>query len=255
MGIPEDKIPGAAELDQWFEKASDSKNETPPLILKDGTPIRTIHKFGGKGNLTNPIGWAGITRTDGVLDQVRSIDTKFSECRILLGWNPKKRGWEYTSFRIPDRRALEQLKRFGWRWTSSHGLPPFLQKELKKKDCRSLEELICGKRLPYSRVVATFRRGGSFRAPLNAKGKLELNPSLVVWHAWFENSAIQATGKIEMKCLTHADASQTPLATTAPDWDAKFEVSSPPSLAVLAGLPLSPASHAVALGLRDPNPS
>lgn len=254
MGIPDQKIPAASDLDRWLAATTDPHSPVPELKLRDGTPVKSIRKFGGKGNLANPIGWGGITGANGVLDQVRSVAIKFAECRLLLGWNPMKLRWEYTRFLIPDRRALAQLSRFGWRWTSSHGLPPFLQDELRKSGCRSLEELICGKRLPYSRQVATFRRGDTFRVPLNAKGKLELTPALEVWRTWFETSAINASGKIEMSCLTHSDASNTPLHTSAPDWNGVFEVSSPSSLASLAGLPGDAAANAMTMGLRDPSP-
>lgn len=257
MGIPPEKIPSHSNLQRWLEQGTDGERGESTLILNDGTPVKNFHKFGGKGryggkgSLKNPIGWSGVTLASGTLDQVRSLNLKYAEARLYLGWDGKKKSWVYTTYRIPDPVALRHLRRFGWRWTSTHGLPEFLRDELKCKNCRSLKELICGKLPPYARQMGTFRRGDTFRLSLGRDGKPVAPGNEPVWRAWFEVSAIMANGKIKFKCLTHSHWEGTPMETYLGGEIKAVEKSSPGDLATILGLS-PPDMQANDLGLRPP---
>jgi len=187
MGIPSEKIPGMKALERWLVKAGGGS--AAPLKLLDGTPVRNIHKFDGKGEFTMPLGWSAKPTKTGSLHGARLLDGKFDRMELWLGWNKKKGEWAYYTRLIPSKTALRHLEQTlpGW-WKKSR-----------------IE--VCGKLPPYARKVGTLRKGDQFLLPLGKDGKLSHSAPFVNW--WFEVAAIRADGVLAMKSITHKSTDGT----------------------------------------------
>ncbi len=128
-----------------------------------GTPVKHFVKIDANGGLDNsPLKWSGIISKNGKFDQLRSLDSANDRLEIWLGWNPKKKQWEYQKRIIPTRAALLGIKRMGIPWRGRNNAPEYLIQLLNAKKAKDLKTLVCGALFPYSKKVATFRKGDVF---------------------------------------------------------------------------------------------
>lgn len=230
MGIPANRIPTEKELQNWLlscQPATKADELLPvkPLRLKmspnargKGVQVKSIWKFGGKGNLDNsPLGWNGIIDGNDKFDQLRSLDGSCDRLELWLGWNAKKSRWEYYKRVLPTAAAMAGFKRLGLPWRGTEGAPQYLLNLLQKKKKKDLKELVTGTTLPPHAVkVATFRKGDIFAIDFDADEKSleklrskdkhfkeEEHPKKL--NAWGRISAIKSSGRIEISCLMFKD--------------------------------------------------
>lgn len=220
MGISSEQIPSLNKLERWLTDCQaatkDESVEMKPLRLNNGTPVRSIWKFGSKGNLDNsPLGWNGIIHEDGTFDQLRSLSASNDRMELWLGWNDKKKRWEYYKRIIPTATALAGLKRMGLPWRGTAGAPQYLLDLLKKKKKRDLRELISGCLPPHAVKVATFRKGDTFLLDfelnpkyvekLQKKSPVNMDDFPKVITTWGAVSAIRSDGVVEIKAISRKD--------------------------------------------------
>jgi 5-methylcytosine-specific restriction endonuclease McrA len=208
MGIPMDKIPPVKALDAWLDQMKEGSEES--LKLLDGTPVRNVHKFDSKGDFTIPLGWSGRRTDTGSLHGARLLDGKFDRFELWLGWNSRKRIWEYYRRLIPTKTALRHLEQT---------LPGWWKKNKKT---------VCGSLPPFARKVAHIRKGDTFLLPLGREGKLDLEAPYVRW--WFEVVSIRADGVITMKSSSYKKVEGTLMEQAG----ARTLVQTPSSPAVVA---------------------
>jgi hypothetical protein len=226
MNIPPDKIPPVKSLDAWLDRVKGGNEE--PLKLLDGTPVRSVHKFDGKGDFTMPLGWSARKTDTGSLHGARLLDGKFDRLELWLGWNARKGKWDYYRRLIPTKTALRHLEQTlpGW-WKAN------------RQD-------VCGSLPPFSRKVAQIRKGDTFLLSLGREGKLDLDAPYVRW--WFEVTSTRADGVVEMKSMARKKVDGTLMEQAGP----RTLVQTPSSASVLARiLQLADAeSKASELGLK-----
>lgn len=221
MGIPSAQIPSEKKIESWLTDCqAATKDETvviKPLRLNSGTPIRSIWKFGSKGNLDkSPLGWNGIITESDKFDQLRSLAASNDRMELWLGWNARKKQWEYYKRIIPTAAALAGLKRMGLPWRGTQNAPQYLLDLLKKRKARDLKDMICGSLPPHAVKLATFRKGDTFRYifaintkyidKLLKKGEkvnMSLHPRTS--ETWGTICAIRSKGELEIKSLTLKD--------------------------------------------------
>ena len=256
MGIPDKDIPAEKRLEAWLVDCqaatkADKDAAPKPLKLNNGTPIKNIWKFGSKGNLNNsPLGWNGIITPSGVFDQLRSLSASNDRLELWLGWNAKKKRWEYYKKLIPTATALQGLKRMRLPWRGTQGAPQYLLALLQEKKAADLHEMVCGKLPPHAVKVGQFRKGDVFRLDFELNPKylealmkknghvdLTLHPKTI--NTWGSISAILSDKKMEFKALTLKDRKIKKLADTE-------------ALSLLLNLPNSPAEKAEELKLNPP---
>lgn len=225
MGIPADKIPPVKALDAWLDRVKGSSED--PLKLLDGTPVRNVHKFDGKGEFTMPLGWSARKTKNGSLHGARLLDGKFERLELWLGWNARKARWQYYTRLVPTNTALRHLEQT---------LPGWWKRNRKE---------VNGSLPPYSRKVALIRKGDTFLLPLGRDGKLDTVAPYVRW--WFEVTSTRADGVVEMKSMARKKVDGTLMEQAGP----RTLVQTPSSPAVLAKiLAMADAgSHALQLGL------
>lgn len=220
MGIPSEQIPSEKKIESWLTDCqAATKDETvaiKPLRLNNGTPIRSIWKFGSKGNLDkSPLGWNGIITENDKFDQLRSLSASNDRMELWLGWNAKKKKWEYYKRIIPTAAALAGLKRMGLPWRGTRNAPQYLLDLLQKRKVRDLKELLCGTLPPHSVKVATFRKGDTFLLDfelnpkyvekLQKKGHINLADYPKVITTWGAVSALRSDGVLEIKSIGRKD--------------------------------------------------
>jgi hypothetical protein len=254
-------LPSASQVKDWLQKATAaSKQEAaeiqrsaPPLLLRDGTPIRTVWKFDSKGSIGSGIGWTGEPGEDQRVHHLRSLTDKYDRIELWLGFNPKKKEWQYQTRLIPAASALKHLKRMGLKWWRDKSVkaPAFLQPkpDAPPDKWKSLREIICSPLFPFSVKVGSIARRDTFRLGLDATGAITQNAS-PVWAGWYGVSAIKSSGAIELKSIQFKDQSATPLGHLTRKI-LVHEASSPPVLAFVVGLPCAP-EKATLLGLNPP---
>jgi hypothetical protein len=229
MGIPSEKVPGMNALQTWLDKAKGGSES--PLKLLDGTPVRNIHKFDGKGEFTMPLGWSAKPTENGALHGARLLDGKFDRMEIWLGWNARKKAWAYFTRLIPSKRALRHLEQTlpGW-WKKNR-----------------IE--VCGELPPYARKVGSLKRGDQLLVPLNRLGEIDHGAPYVQW--WYEVAAVRANGQLKITSVTHRSVEGTLLShlkesvlTMAP-LNANV-------IAFLAGR-IDPKVEAASMGLNPPS--
>ncbi len=227
MGIPSEKIPGMNALQNWLDKAKGGSDQ--PLKLTDGTPVRNIHKFDGKGEFTMPLGWSAKPTSNGSLYGARLLDGKFDRMELWLGWNKRKETWAYYTRLIPSKAALRHLEQTlpGW-W-----------KKNRREVCRELP--------PYARKVHQFQKGDQLLIPLNREGEIDPDKAYVIW--WYEVAALMANGQLKMKSITHRSVEGTHLAHLK-DGVLTISPRSPQVIASLLGK-IDPKPEAESLGLKQ----
>ena len=254
MGIPSDLIPAEKKIESWLTDCQaatkDDSGVIKPLRLNNGTPIRNIWKFGSKGNLDkSPLGWNGIITENDKFDQLRSLSASNDRMELWLGWNAKKKQWEYYKRIIPTAAALAGLKRMGLPWRGTKNAPQYLLDLLSKRNARDLKDLLCGSLPPHAVKVATFRKGDTFLLDfeldtkyvekLQKKGTVNLADFPQVIKTWGSIAALKSNGQLEFKSLSHKDRKPYPLSASQ-------------KIANLIGLPLIAADAAGLYNLSTP---
>lgn len=220
MGIPSAQIPSEKKIESWLTDCqAATKDETvviKPLRLNSGTPIRSIWKFGSKGNLDkSPLGWNGIITESDKFDQLRSLAASNDRMELWLGWNARKKQWEYYKRIIPTAAALAGLKRMGLPWRGTQNAPQYLLDLLKKRKARDLKDMICGSLPPHAVKLATFRKGDTFLLDfelntkyvekLQKKGSVDLADFPRIITTWGAVSALRSDGVLEIKSISRKD--------------------------------------------------
>jgi hypothetical protein len=255
-------LPSAKAIGDWLRRvtpatklAAKENKMIPlePLRLLDGTPIKRIWKFDGKGSLNSAVGWSAEVAESGALGQLRSLSSKYQRLEIWLGFNGKKGIWEYQKRLIPDSTALKHLKRAGFIWSRNkkHKAPVYMQPkpELPEAEWKTLREIVCPSLHSGSILVGSLSRGDKFRLGLGSDGAVTLAPD-PVWSAWFMVSAVIGAGRVEFKALQFKDKSATPFAHLDRD-PLSLSPRSADILAGIIGLPPA-AKKAAELGLNPP---
>lgn len=221
MGIRQELRPSEKEIEEWRQsKVPDVQGEElapEPLRLKNGMPIKSIWKFSSKGDLENsPLGWNGVITDKNQFHQLRRLDGVNDRLEIWLGWNSKKKRWEYHKRIIPTTAALAGIKRMGMPWRGRKGAPEFLLRLLDQKGFPDLKTLVCGSLPPHAVKLGHIRKGDcflrQFKADPAALEKLrkkdrhyreEDHPSVL--KTWGKVSAIQTNTQVEFTCLLYKE--------------------------------------------------
>ncbi len=245
-------IPSEKAIEKWLTDCQPAtKNEVhdpQPLCLTNGVPVKSIRKYNGKGSFSSPLGWSAVVQ-QGRVFQARRLDSSNDRLEIWIGWNAKKKKWEYFRRLIPTKSALNGLKRMGLPWRGTKGAPQFLLDILRKEKAKDLRSLICGLLPPHAVKVGILRKGMMFRLNFREDKKavqklFEKNPRLKAEdfppevESWGSISAIKSDFSIEIKCVERKDRS--PENPKAAD-----------KLATLLGLPSS-EEKAKQLNLQSP---
>lgn len=231
MGIPAKDIPSEKKLDSWLidcqAATKADKNATPkPLKLNNGTPVKNIWKFSSKGNLDNsPMGWNGIITPADKFHQLRSLSASNDRLELWLGWDSKKKRWEYYKKLIPTAAALNGIKRMGLPWRGTKNAPQYLLKLLAQNKATDLHEMICGKLPPHAYKVGKFRKGDVFALDfevdskaiekLQKNGPVDMLNHPKTLHTWGSVTAIKSAKLIEIKSLILKDRKPVKLSATA----------------------------------------
>ncbi|MBR4249264.1 MAG: RRXRR domain-containing protein [Verrucomicrobia bacterium] len=233
-------IPSDKELEKWL------RNPKYSLHLKDGQPIRFVHKKGSKGDFKNPVGWSGILHPNGKIDQLRKLDLVNDRLELWVGFDPKK-GWQYYKRIIPSKDSMLGWKRLGIPWRGQKGLPEYTVQLLGKK-CKDLKVYYCGTLPKYSHKVGEFKKGDCFLLDVSEKNHKKQNEegtamfssdiNISSVNEWFEVSAITTDKRIELK----------PIITDGK----KFLEGNMSNLAQLLKLPISPEECAQQNGWKAP---
>ncbi len=250
--LSEQLIPSESTIEKWLTAAQpatrDDKPSVKPLRLTNGTPIRSIRKYDSKGSFSSPIGWSAVVQ-EGRIFQARSLDGSNDRMEIWLGWNAKKKQWQYYRRLIPTKAAMDGLKRMGLPWRGRKGAPEFLLKLLEEKKVKDLRSLVCGELPPSAVKVGAIRKGDMFKCVFRVDDKAvekirekiphfsaEDFPAQVA--CWGAVSAILSVGKIEISCIERKDRKKTTCANVD-------------ELARIIGLPAA-VEKAQLLNLRHP---
>jgi HNH endonuclease len=256
-------LPSHQQIADWLlrttpatKKEAKEKRQTPePLLLRDGTPLKSVWKFDAKGSLKSAIGWSGRVEESGAMGQLRYLTNKFDRMEIWLGWNPKKKAWEYQRRLVPDATALKHLKRMGFIWSRDKSIkaPKYLQPkpEAPEAEWKSLREIVCPPLYPNSVKAGALRRGDVLQLALD--GHAEMSDSEEpFWRGWFAVSSIARDSKVEMKSLLFKDKAATPFPNVKRD-PLRYSPKDADVLASILKLPPA-AAKASALGLQPPTP-
>jgi hypothetical protein len=228
MRIPSEKIPNHRSLQSWLDRAKTGDAE--PLQLLDGTPVRNVHKFNGKGGFTVPLGWSAKPTPNGTFREARSLDGKFDRMEIWVGWNARRKAWAYYARLIPTRVALRHLQQTRPGWWNEHRFE------------------VCGKLPRFAHKIGQLRRGDQILMPLDREGEIVSTHPYTSW--WFEVTAIQTNGQLEMKCITHRSTEGT-LLSHLPDNILSRAPKNAEVIATLLGKK-APEVEAGLLGLHPP---
>lgn len=206
-GIKESDIPSDKKLEAWLQ------NPKYSLHLKDGQPVRFVHKNAGKGGFKNPVGWSGIRHPNGKIDQLRKLNLVNDRLELWVGFDPKQ-GWQYYKRIIPSKDSMRGLKRLGIPWRGQKGLPEYTAQLLGKK-CKDLKEYYCGTLPKYSHKVGEFKKGDTFLLNVSEQNHKKQNEegtnmfssdtNIFSSQEWFEVSAIQTDMRIKLKAIITDD--------------------------------------------------
>ncbi len=254
MGVPSHYVPSPKALEKWLVDSqaatkADKVAPLPLLRLTNGTPVRNIWKFSSKGNLDkSPMGWNGTISASGKFDQLRSLSESNDRLELWLGWNAKKKRWEYYKKLIPTATALAGIKRMGLPWRGTKGAPQYLLDLLKRAQAADLHHYVCGTLPPGAVKVASFRKGDVFRlvfeADLKYLEKLQKDGQAVEElkypvETWGTVTALQSDGRLQCACILYKGKKIKKIGSQA-------------DLARLVKLPDSPAEMARLLNIFPP---
>lgn len=248
-------LPSEKEIQKWIDSQTPATEDDSTLGQKTaqaktfrlnskdgkfqkGTPVKHLVKIDAKGNLNNsPITWNGIISKNGRFDQLRKLDSANDRLEIWLGWNPKKKQWEYQKRLVPTKQCLLGIKRMGIPWRGRSNAPDYLIQLLDANKAKDLKTLVCETLLPHSKKVATFRKGDVFWMEFTVTANQDTNAKKTVEY-WMEVSALRSDGVVEFKPLTNKEK----ISTTK----SKAE-----DLALLKGLP-DATEQAIRMNLAKP---
>ncbi len=195
-------IPSRAAIERWLNEET---NE--PLRLLDGTPVRTVWKRCGKGDLEeDPIGFLAEVGPAGELRAVKVINEKWDRIEIWRGWDPETKKWSFYKQLVPSKAVLAALEKMGLRWDQRPKKPwrPGAA-EMEK----SLKESIAGPLPPYARPAVhpvtgkpvVLRKGGQFLANLSADVRLAKRGQPVASKKWVSLASVgkESGGRVEIK--------------------------------------------------------
>ncbi len=240
----ERNLPDRKTIDAWVaactgldKKEHDGiQQQKPVLLLKDGTPLKSIWKFDGKGTLS-AVGWSGEPNAEQRLAFLRNLDTKFDRLELWLGYNQKKHVWEYQKRLVPDARCIKGMKRMGISWGPTHKQPA--PDWMQETECGSKTafELISGKKLhPCSLKVGSLQTGDVLEVYLDHEGEIVSWATAKPWPLFYRVSAINGNTQVEMKSLLFESKEGTRLASIKKDW-LKQQPADAAKLAMIIGLP------------------
>lgn len=212
-GIEESLIPSERELTRWIQ------NPLAPFKLRNGKTLRHLIKT-GKGKIQkkesekmgfNPLGWSGVVRPNGKIDQLRKLDKAYSRLELWLGWNAKKGIWEYYRRVIPSSESMEGLRRLGIPWGKPYHtdkLPKAFLLFLKVSKCQSLKEYYSDALPSFSHKVGEFKLGDLFCFEPSSQRQSQQESQATVFNStesesiipqpeWYKVSAIKTTMQIE----------------------------------------------------------
>lgn len=211
-------IPSEKTIEKWLSEhqpALDGASiSTAPLRYRNGTPIKSVRKYSKKGTFEKPIGWSGTLESE-AFGQMRKLDASNDRLEIWLGWNAKKKCWQYYKRVIPTREVLMALKRMGLPWRGRKNAPAYLIDLLDREKAKDLKSLVCGILPPHSKRVGIIRKGDMFECDFEVdkdyvnklKGKPNFkqgdHPDSV--KAWGCVSAIRSDLVIEISCVSLKD--------------------------------------------------
>lgn len=196
--IPGKLLPARSQVERWLAL---SDEDTTGLLLADGTPVRSVWKACGKGNLSSPLGWTADPAGNGKPPKrFLNLSVK-SEClEIWVAWNGRK--WVFIKRRSPEKTALRHLLRFAGPWTAV--APAWMQDDPEKTTThKTLEEIVCGNVLPAVAAklpCGAIRKGDEFRVSFDANGKIRSYQDGLS-SSWVTVSAIQGDLRIKVKPL------------------------------------------------------
>lgn len=214
-------IPTEKEIEKWLCKQQPALEGAPissaPLRYRNGTPIKSVRKKHENMNMENsPLKWSGIIPNDnGRFQQMRILKESNDRLEIWLGWNAKKKCWQYYKRVIPTREVLMALKRMGLPWRGRKNAPAYLIDLLDKEKAKDLKSLVCGILPPHSKRVGIIRKGDMFECDFEVdkdyvnklKGKPNFkqgdHPDSV--KAWGCVSAIKSALIIVISCVSLKD--------------------------------------------------
>lgn len=222
MNIPAAQIPTERVIKNWLTKRTaavqgDGNVSSQPLKLVGGTPVKSLRKWSKKGHLHfSPLGWSGVMNESGHFEQLRSLNASNDRMEIWLGWNKKKKRWEYYKRIIPTAAALAGLKRLGLPWRGRKNAPAYLLNLLETNKAADLYSMICGTLPPHAVKVGEIRKGdiALLDFPRDEKAVEALRKKSKTWHedehpatlnTWGVVSAVMSNTQIEIKCLTHKE--------------------------------------------------
>ena len=284
MNIPKRLIPSRSALADWLTAttaATKAEKDKPvtPLKLTDGTPVKNLWKFNGKGSFSSPVGWSGKRNPDGKLRELRTISLKYDRLELWLGYDHQKAeraqrtrqpdwkqaGWVYQKRLIPDARALRHVKQMGFSFARDkrHKAPAFMQNKPDKPETHeTLRDLVLGGRLlPFSHKVAEIRKGDVFKLHLLPDGSVrkrtpagQPEPEAALSTFYAVTAIMHAKGNpvVEMKSQLFKDKEGTPMERFAINALTRT-VQKPDDIAFLVGLPVA-AEEAKKHGWRIPTP-
>lgn len=213
-------LPTAQQIEKWkasnvaATKAEQKTLVYQPLKLSGGAHIKNVWKFNAKGTLTDsPLGWNGVITEHGKFHQLRNLKEVNDRLEIWLGWDKKKKRWEYYKRIIPVASTLAGLKRLGIPWRGRKNAPDYIIRILDENKAYDMKELICGVLPPHAVKIAQFRKGDVCRLPFKKKKKTDdkskvsdesYNDTLSI-ETWGAVSAIRTDTVVEFKCLTFKD--------------------------------------------------
>lgn len=211
-------IPSEKEIEKWQSTYQPALAGDPissaPLRYRNGTPIKCVRKYSKKRSFEKPIGWSGIHENE-TFGQMRNLDAANDRLEVWLGWNTKKKRWQYYKRVIPTREVLIALKRMGFPWRGRKNAPAYLIALLDRKKAKDLKSLVCGILPPHSRRVGIIRKGDMFECDFEVnkdyveilKGKTDFKQDehLERIKAWGRISALRSDSVIEIICVSLKD--------------------------------------------------
>ncbi len=209
MNIPEDWIPSLQEIKLWLEK---NDTEQSYLRLKNGNPIKSIHKFDSKGTFINPMGWSGIISSSGKVDQLRNLDGVNDCMEIWLGWHedkkPSKSGWQFFKRIVPSKKSMQGLKRLGIPWRGRKNATPQLIEMLDKNKKKDLRDFYLGTLPPFSKKIATIHKEDLCKAVFKLSDKdISKGASPIPSEpTWGHVAAINSDQRLQINSLIYKNA-------------------------------------------------
>ena len=220
-------IPSTTALERWLNSGDDS-----PLRLLNGTPVRSVWKFSGKGDLEkNPAGFHARRNEQGNLAGVKAIGGRWQALELWRGWDAKRGRWSYFKQLVPSKEVLRGRRAMGISWKKKGKRPwrsgtDVSNLPLKKLLAGSLPPFACRAVHPDTHKPVVLHLDDTCLAGLAVDGKLAKRGQTPARREWLRIAAVMAEGggRLRFVSLVHNDGK-------------RYEPMSADDLACLAGLP------------------